>query len=86
MTQNMKKILTLCVLVLVSCLTVLADSNEDMMARARQRFQNMKTLTAPVTQTRHNALLTADEVSKAPSTSRSPRRCASSLTKARTCC
>jgi outer membrane lipoprotein-sorting protein len=64
MTQNMKKILTLCVLVLVSCLTVLADSNEDMMARARQRFQNMKTLTAPVTQTRHNALLTADEVSK----------------------
>jgi outer membrane lipoprotein-sorting protein len=62
--KDMKKILTLCMLVLVSCLTVLGESNEDMMARARQRFQNMKTLTAPVTQTRHNALLTADEVSK----------------------
>jgi outer membrane lipoprotein-sorting protein len=60
----MKKILTLCMLVCMSCLALWADSNDDMMARARQRFQNMKTLTAPVTQTRHNALLTADEVSK----------------------
>lgn len=60
----MKKILTICMLVLISCLTVMAESDEDLMARARQRFQNMNTLTAPVTQTRHNALLAADEVSK----------------------
>jgi outer membrane lipoprotein-sorting protein len=60
----MKQLITLCILLLCTCLNTWAQSNDDMMARAQQRFRNMKTLTAPVTQTRHNALLTQDEVSK----------------------
>ncbi len=61
----MKKIFSLLSLVLVFCAGLYAQSeNDDMMARVQERFKNMQTLTAPVTQTRHNALLTDDVVSK----------------------
>lgn len=52
-------------LVLTFCVGLRAQSEEgDMMARLQERFKNMQSLTAPVTQTRHNALLTEDVVSK----------------------
>lgn len=61
----MKKIFSLLLLVLTFCVGLHAQSEDgDMMARLQERFKNMQTLTAPVTQTRHNALLTNDVVSK----------------------
>lgn len=61
----MKKIFSFFLLILTFCVGLSAQSgDEDMMARLQERFKNMQTLTAPVTQIRHNTLLTDDVVSK----------------------
>lgn len=59
----MKKVLSLLTLFLAACLTLVAQ-DEEMMKQAQQRFKEMKTLSAPVTQTRHNAMLADDVVTK----------------------
>lgn len=53
-------------LLILTCSVGLHAQSEDgdMMARLQERFKNMQTLTAPVTQIRHNALLTEDVTSK----------------------
>lgn len=59
----MKKIFALIFCMLLTTLALVAQDAE-MMAKAFERYQNMTTLTAEVTQTRHNVMLTSDVVSQ----------------------
>lgn len=61
----MKKFFGLIVALATTMATLFAQEGDgDAMARMRERFKAMTTLTAPVTQTLHNALLADDAVSK----------------------
>ena len=57
----MKRLLTLFLMAFITCSTFAQD---EVMAKIAERYKNMKTLTAQVTQTKHNALVTKDVVTK----------------------
>ena len=61
--NKMKKTILAWMLSLVVCCSVMAQ-DADMMTKAQEKFKNMTSLSAPVTQTRHNTMLAADAVSK----------------------
>ena len=59
----MKKILSIFLVVVVAICSLHAQDAE-MMQKAMERFKNMTTLTADVTQTKHNSMVAKDIVSK----------------------
>ena len=59
----MKKLL-ITLLVLVVGICSLHAQDAEMMQKAMERFKNMTTLTADVTQTKHNSMVAKDIVSK----------------------
>lgn len=59
----MKQIFSLLLVVLVSSVSLFAQDAE-MMQRAMERYKNMNSLTADVTQTKHNSMVAKDLVSK----------------------
>lgn len=59
----MKQIFSLLLVVLVSSVSLFAQDAE-MMQRAMERYKNMNSLTADVTQTKHNSMVAKDLVSQ----------------------
>lgn len=60
----MKRLIFSLMLVLTAAMTCFAQSDEELMKQAMERYKNMQTLTAPVTQTKHNVALQQDQVAK----------------------
>ena len=60
----MKRLIFSLMLVLSAAMACLAQSDEELMKQAMERYKDMQTLTAPVTQTKHNVALQKDQVAK----------------------
>ena len=59
----MTRILTIAAIIIAAVAGLRAQSDEELMQQAMERYKSVTTLTAPVTVVRHNTLLAADQKS-----------------------